>query len=75
MPCSKTCEVFVCVRCWKRSGDKFLLYAVKQSVEGQDDTTVRKEAAVLAALRGLPGALQGDGVVYEQEDRVCILSE
>ena len=64
-----------CVRCLKQSGDILLPYAVKHSVAGQDDTTVRKEAAMLATLRGLPGVLQGEGTIYEQEERVCTLSE
>ena len=56
----------------------FLPYAVKHSYAGREESaaSIRKEAATMAALRGLPGVLQGEGVVYEdQGERVCSVTE
>lgn len=48
--------------------------AVKQSA-ASDRHLAAKEAANLVALWGVPGVLQGEGVVYEAAEQVYTVSE
>lgn len=61
-------------RCWKRIEVKFCPKAVKQSAASDRDLAA-KEAANLVALWGVPGVLQGEGVVYKAAEQVYTVSE
>ena len=61
-------------RCWKQIEGKFYSKAVKQSAASDKDLAA-KEAANLVALWGVPGVLQGEGVVYETAEQVYTVSE
>lgn len=61
-------------RCWKQMAGKFYPKAVKQSAATDRDLAA-KEAANLVALWGVPGVLQGEGVVHENLEQVFLVSE
>lgn len=61
-------------RCWKQIEGKFYPKAVKQSAASDRDLAA-KEAANLVALWGVPGVLQGEGVVHENLEQVFLVSE
>ena len=64
-------------RCWKQSESELRPYAVKQSYAGDAESAgdVRNEAVTIAALCGLSGVLQGEGVVYETDEQVFTIVE
>ena len=61
-------------RCWKRVDGTLHPRAVSQSDSYFTDNATH-EAANLAALWGVPGVLQGEGVVYEAAEQVYTVSE